>query len=80
MDTVSAQRPTLWSTIVKVNSWQVALDPDTKDRTGFETAEGNFIFNRIPMGCAGAVSFFQMVMQKVLKGLTPSVAILHRMM
>jgi len=73
LHTVSEQRPTLWSLINLRSSYcQVALDPATKDRTGFQTAEGNYICNRVAMGLTGAVSFFQMVMQKVLKGLAPS--------
>jgi len=78
LDTVSEQRPTLWSTIdLRSGYWKVALDPATKDRTGFQTAHDAFVFNRISMGLAGAVGFFQMVMQKVLRGLSPSAAIVY---
>jgi hypothetical protein len=49
--------------------WQVALDPETADRTGFQTHEGKFSFRRLPFGLCGAPQMFQALMLKVLRGL-----------
>lgn len=78
LDVVGEQKPTLWSSIdLRSGYWQVALDPATKDRTGFQAADANWVFNRVAMGLSGAVQFFQMIMQKVLKSLTPSAVIIY---
>ena len=75
---MSDQRPTLWSSIdLRSGYWQVELDPATKDRTGFQTSEGNWVFNRVAMRLSGTLGFFQAVMQKVLRGLTPSSVIVY---
>jgi len=57
LDTVSELRPTLWSKIdLKSGYWQVALDPATKDHTGFETADSNYVFkSRYGLGRCGWV-------------------------
>ena len=73
LDTVADQRPTLWTSLdLRSGYWHVALDPETADRTGFQTHEGNFVFKRLPFGLCGGVQFFQMVMMKALRGLTTS--------
>jgi hypothetical protein len=48
----------------------MALDLQTKDRTGFQTPDANWVFNKVPMGSTGTVNFSQNVMQKVLDGMT----------
>ena len=78
VDTVSTQRPVLRSSLdLRSGFWQLGLDPETKDRTGFQTDEGQFVFSRLSMGLSGAVNFFQNVMQRVLRGLVPSVSIVY---
>jgi hypothetical protein len=70
LDCVAEQRPQYWSSLdLRSGYWQTELDPATADRTGFQTHEGNYIFRRTPFGLCGAVQFFQMLMQRVLKGL-----------
>jgi hypothetical protein len=72
LDSISAQKVVYWSSLdLRSGYWQTELDPDTADRTGFQTHEGNYAFKRTPFGLCGAVQFFQMVMQKVLRGLAP---------
>src|SRR5208282_5247108 len=69
LDTVAVQKPMLWTSIdLRSGYWQTCLDPETADRTGFTTQEGNFCFKRVPFGLCGAVQFFQQVMQKVMRG------------
>jgi len=71
LDVVSTQKPTLWSAIdLRSGYFQAELDPETAHKTGFQTHEGQFCFKRLGMGLSGAVPFFQMLMQKVLRGLT----------
>ena len=78
VDTISVQKPVLWSSLdLKSGFWQLGLDPETKDRTGFQTDKGQYVFNRLSMGLSGAVNFFQNVMQRVLRGLVPSVSIVY---
>jgi hypothetical protein len=78
IDAVADNRPTLWGSLdLRSGYWQVELDPQTADRTGFMTDEGNFVFKRLPFGLCGAVQFFQMVMQKVMRGLTPSAVLIY---
>lgn len=47
----------------------MVLDPETADRTGFQTHEGNYIFNCLPFGLCDAVEMFQALMLRILKGL-----------
>lgn len=49
--------------------WQVALDPETRDKTAFTTHKGLFEFIRMPFGLCNAPATFQRVMQSVLAGL-----------
>ena len=78
LDTVADQKPLLWTSLdLRSRYWQTCLDPETADRTGFSTQEGNFCFKRVPFGLCGAVQFFQQVMQKVLRGLTPSSVLVY---
>jgi hypothetical protein len=73
LDVVAEQRPTLFTSFdLKAGHWQSKLHPDTADRSGFQTDRGSYIFQRLCFGLAGAVQFFQEIMQKVLRGLTPS--------
>ena len=44
LDAVGDAKPTLWSALdLKSGYWQVALDPETAEKTGFQTHERNFI-------------------------------------
>jgi hypothetical protein len=73
LDSISAQKVVLWSSLdLRSGYWQTKLDLEPAHRTGFQTHEGNFTFKRTPFGLCGAVQIFQMVMQKVLRGLALS--------
>ena len=77
-DVISEQKPTLWSSIdLRSGYWQAELDEETAHKTGFQTHEATFCFKRLPMGICGAVPFYQMLMQKVLRGLTPSTVLIY---
>ena len=77
-DTISEERPVLWTSIdLRSGYWQTKLDPATADRTAFQTEAGNFVFKRTPFGLCGAVNFFQNVMVRILRGLTPNVALIY---
>ena len=78
LDTVAVQKPMLWTSLdLRSVYWQSCLDPETADRTGFTTQEGNFCYKRVPFGLCGVVQFFQQVMQKVLRGLTSSAVLVY---
>ena len=78
LDVVSEQKPTLWSSVdLRSGYWQAELDPETAHKTGFQTHEGGWCFKRLAMGLCGGVQFFQMLMQKCLKGLTTSTALVY---
>lgn len=77
-DRISTEHPVLWSSLdLRSGYWQTRLDPDTADRTGFQTHDGNFVFKRTPFGLCGAVQFFQQTMHKVMKGLSPSSILIY---
>ena len=78
LDTVAEQKPLLWTSLdLRSGYWQTCLNPETADRTGFSTQEGRFRFKRVPFGLCGAFQFFQQVMHKVLRGLTPSSVLVY---
>lgn len=62
---------------LKSGYFQCMLDPETADRTAFATHEGNFVYKRLSFGLSGACGFFQMVMQKVLRTMSPSSVLIY---
>ena len=72
-DTVAESKCTLWSSLdLHSGYWQVPLDPETAEKTGFQTHEGAFAFKRMPFGLTGAPITFQRLMQKVLRSMPVS--------
>ena len=49
--------------------WQVALDPQTSNKTVFATHRGIFEFDRMSFGLCNAPATFQRVIQPALAGL-----------
>jgi len=77
-DTLSEERPVLWTSIdLRSGYWQTKLDPETADRTAFQTDTGNWQYCRTPFGLSGAPVFFQRIMSRVLQNLTPNVALIY---
>jgi transposase InsO family protein len=49
--------------------WQIPLDSDSRQKTGFITREGVFEFRKLPFGLKNAPKTFQLVMSDVLRGI-----------
>ena len=49
--------------------WQVAMDPETAEKSAFITSEGLYQFEVLPFGLSGAPGCFQRIMGVVLRGL-----------
>ena len=77
-DTVAESKCTLWSSLdLHSGYWQVPLDPETAEKTGFQTHEGAFVFKRMPFGLTGAPITFQRLMQKVLRSMPVSTCLFY---
>ncbi len=62
---------------LKSGFWQIPLDRDSREKTGFVTHEGVYQFKMMPMGLVNAPSTFQAVMNEVLRGMTYRNAIVY---
>ena len=49
--------------------WQIALDPESKEKTAFISIRGLFHFNRLPFGVKNGPPTCQRLMESVLRGL-----------
>ena len=49
--------------------WQIALHPDSKDKTAFNSVFGQYQFKRLPFGLSTAPSAFQNSLNSVLAGI-----------
>jgi hypothetical protein len=78
LDSISESGAKFYSNCdLRAGYWQVALDPQTVDRTGFQTHEASFIFKRLPFGLCNAVQMFSALMQRVMKGLPASTVLVY---
>ncbi|CAF3794553.1 unnamed protein product [Rotaria sordida] len=57
--------------------WQIALDPDSRDKTAFISHAGLFRFRVMPFGLTNAPATFQRLMDLVLGGLKWSCALVY---
>ncbi|CAC5388074.1 unnamed protein product [Mytilus coruscus] len=57
--------------------FQMPVDKDSQKYTAFNTCFGTFIFRRLSMGLSSAPSSFQLLMDKILQGLTFKVCLCY---
>ena len=71
-DKLGDKQPTWFSTLDLASGfWQIPLDPNTKEKTAFVTNTGEqYQFRVLPFGMANAPATYQMVLNKVLQGLS----------
>lgn len=70
-DCLDALADAKWFSCMDLNSgfWQIAVDPDDREKTAFTTSQGLFQFRVMPFGLVNAPSSFQRLMEDVLRGL-----------
>ena len=68
-DSIGQAKASIYSVLdMHSGYWQIPLHEDTKDRTGFTTHEGNYVFNKLPFGLMNSPHAFSMVLSEVLRG------------
>ena len=78
LDSVAESKAQLFTSLDLFSGyWQAPLDPETSDRTGFQTSDGSYVFKRLAMGMANACSFYQRLMQVVLRGLSNTTVLIY---
>lgn len=60
-----------WFGSMDLNSgfWQIAMSPENRDKTAFNTSLGLYQFTVMPFGLANSPSTFERLMEGVLRGL-----------
>ena len=62
---------------LKSGYWQVALDEDAQRKSAFATRSGQYMWKVMPFGLVNAPATFQHLMDVVLAGLTPELALVY---
>lgn len=57
--------------------WQVGMEPEDKEKTAFSTCFGHWQFKVLPFGLCNAPATFERLMEKVLKDLSWSTALVY---
>ena len=70
-ESFSQRKPNLITSIdLSSGFFQMKISPSSSKYTAFNTCFGTFKFNRLPMGLSSAPNSFQLLMDKILSGLT----------
>lgn len=78
IDSLGQSKSSIYSVLDMAQGFfQIFLDPETKDRTGFVTHQGVYEFNRLPFGLMNSSSAFSMVMNEVLRGINYKFALVY---
>jgi hypothetical protein len=78
LDSISEVGPKFFTNCdLKAGYWQVALDPEAADRSGFQTHKASYICKRLPFGLCNAVQMFSALMQRVMKGRPASTVLVY---
>lgn len=69
-DAIGASKAKYFSTLDLASGfWQIPLDPTTKHKTSFVTADAQYQFTRLPFGLSNAPISFQQTMSTLLRGI-----------
>ncbi|GFW93188.1 hypothetical protein TNCV_3333481 [Trichonephila clavipes] len=79
-DTLDTLAGNTWFPTLDLKSgyWQVELHPDDKEKTAFTTGQGLWQFKVMPFGLCNAPASFELLIETVLGGLSPSKCHLFR--
>ena len=57
--------------------WQIQMDPESKEKTAFVTADGLYQFKKLPFGLANSPACYQRMINLILSGLRWSVCLVY---
>jgi hypothetical protein len=78
LEFVGQQKPEFFSTLDLLSGyWQIAMHPDSIQKTAFKTQDGLFEFKKMPFGLTNAPSTFQRAMQEVFRGLQWEILLIY---
>jgi hypothetical protein len=81
LDVVAEQKPVLLTALdLKAGYWQIKMHEPSFPKIFFATTDGNYSFLRLAQGVRDGFQTFQRVMQKVLKGLSPTQVLIFKTM
>ena len=70
LDSIGQARPQYFSTLdLRSGYWQIAMDEESKDFTGFCSSAGLHAFKKMPFGLKGSPSTFQRLMSDLFRSM-----------